>query len=124
MEEIMCASKHGVYSSRDLVFLRGVVREGLQTSAATPDQKQAETMARHVLNAYRRGILDRKVLLEIARMSASLHLINGDLASNGPLRSGDPRRRAMSDAPLRASYSLARTRPVERPINKREPDGI
>lgn len=97
MEEIMCTSRHGVYSSRDIVFLRGVVREGLQTSVASPNQERAETMARHVLNAYRRGVVDRKVLLEIARTSASLHLINGDLAPSGPLRADDPRRHAMSD---------------------------
>lgn len=72
MGEITVASKHGIYEPGEIAFLRSVVRERLSTCGENVDQKRAEGIARDTLDAYRRGVRDRNVLLDIARTSASL----------------------------------------------------
>lgn len=67
MEGNWFAIKHGVYSRCEIVFLRNVIRTGLSMRGADSSQREAEKVARDVLNAYKCGVHDGKQLIEIAR---------------------------------------------------------
>ncbi|RUW72124.1 hypothetical protein [Mesorhizobium sp. M4B.F.Ca.ET.049.02.1.2] len=67
MKKIASVSKSGVYLPEEIAFLRRVVRESLQACSADKDERQAEIIARRTLDAYRHGVVDRKMPVEIAR---------------------------------------------------------
>lgn len=58
----------------EIAFLRRVVRESMRACSADQDERQAERIARLTLDAYRHGIADRKMLIEIARTGALLEI--------------------------------------------------
>lgn len=65
------ASGVGIYSSREILFLRNVVQGSVRSGNARLDNQRLETIARHVLHAYRRGVEDEVTLVEIARQVSS-----------------------------------------------------
>jgi hypothetical protein len=64
------APEEGVFSSIELIYLRGVVREALPSEDPDLDDRDAEVVARAVIAAYTRGASGREELLQAARAAA------------------------------------------------------
>jgi hypothetical protein len=60
-----------VFSPGQIAFLRGVVRDSLTARGVDTSRRQAELIARQILDAYSSGVLDRAALLAIARARSS-----------------------------------------------------
>ena len=67
------AAGTGVYCLQEILFLRNVVRESTLDGGGHMDHREAEQVARRVLDAYGQGIRQRAALIEIARCGSSLH---------------------------------------------------
>lgn len=69
------APGRGVYIPTELRLLRSVVQEALRINPAKIDKEDAEAIAREVMAAYRRGVMDREELLRIAQQAAKARAV-------------------------------------------------